>query len=107
MYRYLLAVLLSAYASTSFSAPVALEGIAAIVDENVVLQSELQQRLADIRYQYTTRQQTLPPDDVLKRQVLEQLILERIQLSQLNARACVLTTTALMLLLLILPLKTP
>ena len=82
MYRYLFAVLLSAYASTSFAAPVALEGIAAIVDENVVLQSELQQRLVDIRYQYTTRQQTLPPDDILKRQVLEQLILERIQLSQ-------------------------
>jgi peptidyl-prolyl cis-trans isomerase SurA len=82
MYRYLLAVLLSAYLSTSFAAPVAIEGIAAIVDEDVVLQSELEQRLADIRFQYNTRQQTLPPDDILKRQVLEQLILERIQLSQ-------------------------
>lgn len=80
MYRYLLAVLLSVSPLISLAAP--LEGIAAIVDEDVVLQSELEQRLADIRFQYTSRQQTLPPEDILKRQVLEQLILERIQLSQ-------------------------
>ena len=82
MYRYLLALLLSCPLSLSFAASTPLEGIAAIVDEDVVLVSELNQRLADIRFQYRARQQTLPPEDILRNQVLEQLIVQRIQLSQ-------------------------
>lgn len=66
----------------SLAAPIPLDTIAAIVDEDVVLNSELEQRLADIRYQYRSRQQGLPPEDVLKKQVLEQLIAQRIQLAQ-------------------------
>ena len=80
MYRYLLALLLSCPLSLSFAASTPLEGIAAIVDEDVVLVSELNQRLADIRFQYRARQQTLPPEDILRNQVLEQLIVQRIQL---------------------------
>jgi peptidyl-prolyl cis-trans isomerase SurA len=66
----------------SVAAPTPIDTIAAVVDEDVVLNSELEQRLADIRYQYRNRQQGLPPEDVLKKQVLEQLIVQRIQLSQ-------------------------
>lgn len=76
----LLAVLLNPLLSFAASTP--LDTIAAVVDEDVVLNSELEQRLADIRYQYRNRQQALPPEDVLKKQVLEQLIIQRIQLSQ-------------------------
>ena len=82
MYRYLLIALLASLPISSIAAPIALDRIAAIVDEDVVLQSELEQRLADIRYQYSARQQSLPHEDILKKQLLEQLILERIQLSQ-------------------------
>jgi len=76
----LLPLLLSPLLSFASSTP--LDTIAVVVDEDVVLNSELEQRLADIRYQYRNRQQSLPPDDVLKKQVLEQLIVQRIQLSQ-------------------------
>lgn len=83
MYRFLLlTTLLVCTPVISIAAPVALDSIAAIVDEDVVLQSELEQRLKDIRYQYASRKQPLPPDDVLQRQILEQLIIARIQLSQ-------------------------
>lgn len=76
----LLPLLLSPLFSYAASTP--LDTIAAVVDEDVVLNSELEQRLADIRFQYRNRQQGLPPEDVLKKQVLEQLIVQRIQLSQ-------------------------
>lgn len=66
----------------SVAAPTRLDTIAAVVDEDVVLNSEFEQRLADIRYQYRSNKQSLPPDDVLRKQVLEQLIVQRIQLSQ-------------------------
>jgi len=77
---FLLSVLLSPLLSFAASTP--LDTIAAVVDEDVVLNSELEQRLVDIRFQYRNRQQSLPPEDVLKKQVLEQLIVQRIQLSQ-------------------------
>ncbi|HRH92186.1 MAG TPA: peptidylprolyl isomerase, partial [Agitococcus sp.] len=76
----LLPLLLSPLFSYAASTP--LDTIAAVVDEDVVLNSELEQRLTDIRFQYRNRQQGLPPEDVLKKQVLEQLIVQRIQLSQ-------------------------
>jgi peptidyl-prolyl cis-trans isomerase SurA len=67
-----------------------LDGIAAIVDDGIVLKSELEQRLALVIA--TLRQQQaqlpaqqrpqLPPLSVLEQQVLEQLILEQVQLQR-------------------------
>lgn len=56
-----------------------LERIAAIVDEDIILQSELDRAVANIRAQYAGRTQQLPPANVLERQVLERLILIRLQ----------------------------
>lgn len=56
-----------------------LDGIAAVVDEDVILQSELDRAVANILAQYASRQDQLPPRDVLQRQVLERLILVRLQ----------------------------
>lgn len=64
-----------AYAQTTQS----LDGIAAVVDEDVILQSELDRAVANILAQYASRQDQLPPRDVLQRQVLERLILVRLQ----------------------------
>lgn len=56
-----------------------LDRIAAVVDEDIILQSELERAVANIRGQYAGRETQLPPADVLQRQVLERLILIRLQ----------------------------
>ncbi|NUS59686.1 MAG: molecular chaperone SurA, partial [Lysobacter sp.] len=55
----------------------------AIVDEDIVLRSELDNAIANIKQQYTgERANQLPPDDVLEKQVLERLILNRLQIAR-------------------------
>ena len=56
-----------------------LERIAAVVDEDVILQSELDRAVANIVAQYANRQGQLPPRAVLERQVLERLVLVKLQ----------------------------
>lgn len=68
------------------AAYVALDRIIAIVNEDVVMQSELEQRLRAVRGQLREEGARLPPGPVLERQVLDSLIQGRIQL-QLAARA--------------------
>jgi peptidyl-prolyl cis-trans isomerase SurA len=70
-----------------------LDKIAAIVDEDVVLESEVTQRIADLQFQYRNRPNVLPADDILRTQVLEQLIVQHIQLSQAERAGSVLMTT--------------
>jgi peptidyl-prolyl cis-trans isomerase SurA len=62
------------------SAPV--DRIAAVVNEDVILRSELDRALANVRSQYADKADQLPPPDVLERQVLERLILMRLQISR-------------------------
>lgn len=62
-----------------------LDGIAAVVDEDVILQSELDRAVSNILAQYANRQDQLPPRDVLERQVLERLILVRLQTARAQA----------------------
>ncbi len=59
-----------------------LDGVAAIVNEGVVLKSQLQDQLATIIRQANVQEIPLPPADVLKGQVLERLILGEIQLQR-------------------------
>ncbi len=56
-----------------------LDRIAAVVDEDIILHSELERAVTNIRGQYAGREAQLPPNDVLQRQVLERLILLRLQ----------------------------
>lgn len=74
----LLAGSFSAFAQQP-TAPQALDRIAAVVDEDIILQSELDRAITNIRGQYAGREAQLPPGDVLQRQVLERLILIRLQ----------------------------
>ena len=55
-----------------------LDRIVAVVDDDVILQSELDRAEQNIRTQYADRQAQLPPEDVLRKQVLERLILVRL-----------------------------
>lgn len=56
--------------------------IAAVVNEDVILQSELDRAERNILAQYASRQAELPPRDVLQRQLLERLILVRLQVAR-------------------------
>jgi peptidyl-prolyl cis-trans isomerase SurA len=58
------------------------DGIAAIVNEGVVLKSKYYETLDMVRQQAQQNGFQLPPADILKEQVLERVILEEIQLQQ-------------------------
>lgn len=60
---------------------VSLDRVVAIVDKDVVLQSELNDRKTTILERLKGQYQQLPPEDVLNKQILEQLIIERIELA--------------------------
>ncbi len=75
---FLAAALLAA--SPAFAQQVQpLDGIVAVVDEDVILQSELDRALNNILAQYAGREDQLPPRDVLQRQVIERLVLVHLQ----------------------------
>jgi peptidyl-prolyl cis-trans isomerase SurA len=59
-----------------------LDRVVAVVDEGVVLQSELQARLQQIESRLRAQGTRLPPQKVLRKRVLDQLILERIQIQR-------------------------
>ncbi len=59
-----------------------LDGIAAIVNEGVVLKSELDSQTEAITKRAMNENMRLPPADILQEQVLENLILKRIQLQR-------------------------
>lgn len=61
-----------------------LDKVAVVVDDSVILQSEVDKRIDDVRYQFGQRNAALPPDDILRKQVVEQLVLETLQLNLAN-----------------------
>ena len=58
------------------------DAIVAVVDEDVILRSELDRAVSTILAQYATQPDQLPPRDVLERQVLDRLVLNRVQLAR-------------------------
>ncbi len=83
-YAFVLALLsvasLSAHAQALPITP--LDGIVAVVEEDVILRSELDQALRNIRLRYVDHPDQLPPDHVLEKQVLERLVMMRLQLER-------------------------
>ena len=59
-----------------------LDGVAAVVNDGVVLTSELEGELAAVRANIRAQGLGLPPSNVLERQVLERLVLREIQLQR-------------------------
>ena len=76
----LLASFLLFCAGFSMAQTVMLDRVVAIVDDDLVLESELKERMATILQRLQAQYNQLPPEDVLQKQILEQLIVERIQL---------------------------
>ena len=59
-----------------------LDGIVAVVDEGVVLESQMREQLRTIVERARAEGMQLPPQDVLEEQVLERLILTEVQLQR-------------------------
>jgi len=59
-----------------------LDGVAAIVNEGIVLRSQFDKQLAMIRKRAADQGMQLPPEDVLHEQVLERLIVNEVQMQR-------------------------
>lgn len=57
-----------------------LDRIVAVVNEDAITHQELQQRIDDFERQMSLKGMPLPDDEVMRKQVLERMILDRIQL---------------------------
>lgn len=81
-YHILLSVLFGSLILTANVAAksVLLDQVIAIVNDDIVMQSELETRIKSIASRLQARGTPLPPDEVMHQRVLEQLILESIQL---------------------------
>ena len=71
---------------TVFAAYQELDGIVAVVEDDVVLVSELMLRIDAVRKQIDANGSAMPPEDILVSQVLERLILENIQYQEASKR---------------------
>ena len=82
------------FGTQSFAAVETLDSIAAIVNDDVVLVSEIQERYQNYLSQAEARnveQSAMPPKDVILNQVIERLIIESIQLQEADMRGIVIS----------------
>jgi peptidyl-prolyl cis-trans isomerase SurA len=63
-----------------------LDAIVAVVEDDVVLASELVERLDMVREQFQESNARLPPNDVLLSQIMERLIIESLQVQEADRR---------------------
>jgi peptidyl-prolyl cis-trans isomerase SurA len=81
MRRFGLAILLAA-APLAHAATEMLDQVVAIVDDDIIMASELRERLAGITRTLEARGAEMPPEEVLIRETLDRLILESIQVQK-------------------------
>lgn len=82
MRHTLLLPLLFLFSSSLLAAVEELNGIAAVVNDDIITTSELNRRVATISKQLKQNNTQLPPRRILERQILERLIVEHLQLKQ-------------------------
>lgn len=78
LHRISVALIGMAAAMAAAAAPQPIDSIVAVVNDQVVLRSELERAIDQVRRQYQGRV-NLPPQNVLERQVLERQIMQRLQ----------------------------
>ncbi len=59
---------------------VLLDDIAAVVNDDVITKTELDDRIHEIKQRLAQQQTSLPPEDILRKQVLDQMVMEQLQL---------------------------
>lgn len=77
------ALLLSVLPLLAQSATTIIDRIAIVVDEDVIMQSELEERFEAVRSQISNQKNArMPSDDILYKQIEEQMIIESLQLQR-------------------------
>lgn len=64
------------------SSGVLLDRVVAVVNDQIILQSELEVRVASIKRQIQAQGTALPPENILRKQVLDEMILTKLELQQ-------------------------
>lgn len=72
-----------------------LDRVVAVVNNGIILQSELDTAMARIRAQISGQGEQMPPRSVLEKQVLEHLVMQKIQLQQAKKRKIQISGQAL------------
>lgn len=68
------------HAATNKSEVIPLDRIVAVVNDDVITSLELNQRIKVIKQRLQQKRTPLPPDDVLSKQILERLVVEKLEL---------------------------
>lgn len=90
MKHFLLAFLAAAAAALQLSPAFAqasvepLDSIVAVVNDDVILRSELDRQVTQVQAQFAGNPGQLPPRDVLERQMLDRLVLQKLQVARAN-----------------------
>jgi peptidyl-prolyl cis-trans isomerase SurA len=71
-----------------------LDSVAAVVNEDVILKSELEEQVAQTEKQIRSRNTPLPAPDVLQKQVLDQMVMTRLELAQAAQRGVTVSDDA-------------
>ncbi len=82
MNKFLLILLISVTSVLPLSAQQLLDEIVAVVDDNVIMRSELDRAVTSIKKQIEVSGNQVPPADILNSQVLERLIIQEIQIGR-------------------------
>ena len=97
LYAFFVAVLLSpaAWAQRAPSRVKSLDRIVVVVNNDIITQYELTERIRVVQAQLEGQKIQLPPQDVLEKQLLERMINERVQLQFANETGVRIDDTAL------------
>lgn len=79
MWKHALLSLTCLISTAAFSAPIELDKVAVVVNDSVILQSDINATLKTLKNKAESTQQALPDDSVLQQQVIDKLILDTIQ----------------------------
>lgn len=59
-----------------------LDGIVAVVEDQVILESDLAEAVATVKQQFAGSESKLPPADILNQQILDRLVLQKLQVQR-------------------------
>ena len=76
----IIGLLIVLFSSALIQAADEIDHIVAVVEDDVIMNSELQQRVRTVRDQLLEQQAPLPPTTVLEKQILDRLILTKLQI---------------------------
>lgn len=88
MRRFIIVLFSLLSLSTQYTVQAAqtLDGIAAVVNDDIITTGELQQRIDEFKRQMRARGTSIPSDDIMQKQVLERMILDSIQLQMAKSQ---------------------